>query len=88
MQQLLTQFEKSSHVETRKKSLWRFDKLVKTYERSTGKQIRGLSDLDELSAWCYEIQGRHGYMHLRAASWNRFALSQAMKMWHLEGSDE
>ena len=70
MQQLITQFEKPSHGENRKKSFWRFDKLVRAYERSTGKQIRDLSDIDDLSAWCYEIQGRHGYMHLRAASWN------------------
>ncbi len=61
-----------------KKSVWRFDMLVRAYERSTGKIFH---DLDELIAWANEIQGRPGFKHLRAARWNPGNMKLAYERW-------
>lgn len=61
-----------------KKSVIRFDKLVKAYEKDTGKKF---TDLDELHAWSCDIQGMPGFKHLRAARWNKGNLVIAYKRW-------
>ena len=61
-----------------KNSVIRFDRLVKAYEKSTGYEF---TDVDSLSAWTYEIQGRAGYRDLRAARWNRGNLNVAYRAW-------
>ncbi|MCL5783581.1 MAG: hypothetical protein M1476_06710 [Candidatus Thermoplasmatota archaeon] len=80
-QLLIEDFSDIHTQEKCKKSVIRFDKLVKAYEMNTGKKFQ---DLDELNAWACEIQGMPGYRHLRAAGWNMGNLVNAYRRWIYE----
>lgn len=64
-----------------KKSVIRFDKLVKAYEKNTGRKF---TDLGDLNAWSCDIQGMPGFRHLRAARWNMGNLATAYRLWKRE----
>ena len=77
-QLLIEDFSGIHEREICKKSVIRFDKLVKAYEKNTGRKF---ADIDDLNAWACDIQGMKGFRHLRAARWNKGNLVIAYRRW-------